>query len=80
MLSQPNYAIIEQLQYSINIMPKTNKSIIKRMRITKTGKIMRMPGGINHFQAKKSRNKQTAKGMTQMSKRQSEMVIAYLKH
>ena len=40
---------------------KTNKSILKRMRITKTGKIMRMPGGINHFQAKMKRSKQTNK-------------------
>ncbi|MDO8523251.1 MAG: 50S ribosomal protein L35 [bacterium] len=40
---------------------KTNKSILKRMKITKTGKIMRMPGGINHFQAKVRRSKQLSK-------------------
>ena len=39
---------------------KTNKSITKRLRVTKTGKILgRKPGG-NHFNAKQSRNRQLA--------------------
>jgi len=37
---------------------KTNKSFTKRLKITKTGKILaRKPGG-NHFNAKKRRVKQ----------------------
>jgi ribosomal protein L35 len=39
-------------------MPKTHKSILKRMRFTKTGKIMRLGSGVNHFQVKKSRSSQ----------------------
>ena len=37
---------------------KTNKSFTKRIKITKTGKLLtRTPGG-NHFNAKESRSKQ----------------------
>ena len=37
---------------------KTNKSFTKRLRFTKTGKVIsRNPGG-NHFNAKQSRKKQ----------------------
>lgn len=40
---------------------KTNKSYTKRIRVTKTGKILvRKPGG-NHFNAKESRRKQLAR-------------------
>lgn len=33
---------------------KTRKSIIKRFKITKTGKILRRPSGLDHYRAKKS--------------------------
>jgi len=33
---------------------KTRKSIAKRFKITKTGKVMRRPIGQNHLRAKKS--------------------------
>ena len=33
---------------------KTKKSILKRFKITKTGKILRRPTGIDHCRAKKS--------------------------
>jgi len=36
---------------------KTRKSITKRFKITKTGKILRRTTGLNHFRAKKSGNK-----------------------
>ncbi len=36
---------------------KTRKSVKKRFKITKTGKILRRPIGQNHFRAKKSGNK-----------------------
>ena len=40
---------------------KTNKSFSKRLKVTKNGKILTRKGGINHFNAKKSREKQLDK-------------------
>lgn len=43
----------------MNIMAqKTNKSITKRLKITRGGKIMNRKSGQNHFNAKESRKKQ----------------------
>lgn len=42
-----------------NIM-KTNKSFLKRLRVTKNGKILARKPGLNHFNAKASRSKQLA--------------------
>lgn len=39
---------------------KTNKSFTKRLKVTKTGKIMGRKPGFNHFNAKQSRVKQLA--------------------
>jgi len=36
---------------------KTRKSILKRFKFTKTGKILRRPTGLDHFRAKKSGKK-----------------------
>jgi len=36
---------------------KTRKSITKRFKFTKTGKILRRATGINHYLAKKTRKK-----------------------
>jgi len=36
---------------------KTRKSILKRFKITKTGKILRRPVGLDHYRAKKSGKK-----------------------
>jgi len=36
---------------------KTRKSILKRFKITKTGKILRRPVGQDHYRAKKSGKK-----------------------
>lgn len=36
---------------------KTRKSLIKRFKITRTGKILRRPCGQDHFRAKKSGKK-----------------------
>ncbi len=33
---------------------KTSKSVSKRIRVTRTGKIMRRPMGVDHFKTKKS--------------------------
>lgn len=35
---------------------KTRKSILKRFKITKTGKILRRATGLNHYRAKKTGN------------------------
>lgn len=37
---------------------KTNKSLTKRLRVTRQGKVLARRGGQNHFNAKESRNKQ----------------------
>lgn len=42
-------------------MSKPNKSIRKRIRITKTGKLIRRKTGQNHFNAKESRRSQRRK-------------------
>lgn len=39
---------------------KTNKSFSKRLRVTKTGKILGRKPGFNHFNAKQRRSKQLA--------------------
>jgi len=39
---------------------KTNKSLTKRMKITKTGKLLTRKPGQNHFNAKENRQKQLA--------------------
>ncbi len=39
---------------------KTNKSFLKRLKVTKTGKIIARKPGQNHFNAKASRSKQLA--------------------
>jgi len=36
------------------VMAKTNKSFLKRIKITGTGKILKRPPGQNHFNAKDS--------------------------
>lgn len=42
-------------------MIKTRKSILKRIKITKSGKILRRPVGQNHFNVKASGKKTLAK-------------------
>jgi len=62
-------------------MVKTNKSILKRMRITKARKILRSGSGINHFQAKKSRRSQLRKKRSVgLRKEQARMIKSYLHH
>ncbi|HEY4497649.1 MAG TPA: 50S ribosomal protein L35 [Candidatus Paceibacterota bacterium] len=62
-------------------MAKTNKSILKRMRITPHGKILRAGVGINHFQAKKTRSAQLQKKRQRPISPNKEMEIrSYLYH
>ncbi|OHA09103.1 MAG: hypothetical protein A3B37_00990 [Candidatus Sungbacteria bacterium RIFCSPLOWO2_01_FULL_59_16] len=42
-------------------MPKPNKSILKRIKITRRGKILRRVSGHNHFNAKESQRVQRRK-------------------
>ncbi|NCO80337.1 50S ribosomal protein L35 [bacterium] len=35
-------------------MLKTRKSILKRFKITRTGKVLRRPTGLDHYRAKKT--------------------------
>lgn len=57
---------------------KTNKSFTKRLRVTKTGKLMIRKAGQNHFNAKESRrsqqNKHRALGMTMKNKAKSRFL------
>lgn len=47
---------------------KTNKSLTKRLKVTKNGKILSRTPGFNHFNAKQSRTKQlSGKKMDQQS-------------
>lgn len=39
---------------------KTNKSLTKRLKVTKNGKIMSRAPGFNHFNSRQSRTKQLA--------------------
>ncbi len=45
---------------------KTNKSFTKRLKVTKTGKVIARKPGHNHFNAKESRAKQLDKNNTQV--------------
>jgi len=38
-------------------MAKTRKSVLKRFKITKSGKVLRRPTGLDHYRAKKSGKK-----------------------
>ncbi|MFH1451090.1 MAG: 50S ribosomal protein L35 [bacterium] len=47
---------------------KTRKSIAKRFKVTKTGKILRRATGLNHYGAKKTgANKRKNRKMVQLS-------------
>jgi ribosomal protein L35 len=57
---------------------KTNKSFTKRLKITRTGKIIARKPGQNHFNAKESRHKQLSQRRSQsltFSKKNSQRFI-----
>ncbi|MDE1925026.1 MAG: 50S ribosomal protein L35 [Patescibacteria group bacterium] len=57
---------------------KTNKSFTKRLKITRTGKLIARKPGQNHFNAKESRNKQMNGRRTahfSLSKKMSQIYI-----
>lgn len=65
----------------MSFMAKTNKSIIKRLKITTTGKILRAGVGLNHYQAKQKRSSQLhKKRLNEINKYQINQIRSYLKH
>lgn len=58
---------------------KTRKSIIKRFKITKTGKILRRLAGQNHFRAKKPRDLIRAKRKwVELPKEEAKLIKRFL--
>jgi len=59
---------------------KTRKSIIKRFKITKTGKILRRPTGQDHYRAKKSGGKiRKSRKLIRVSKAEAKKIKKLLK-
>lgn len=59
---------------------KTRKSITKRFKITKTGKILRRPTGLNHYRAKKSGKKiRQSRKMIRLSKSEAKKIKRLLR-
>ena len=62
-------------------MAKTRKSISKRFKITKTGRILRRPVGLNHYRAKKSGKKiRKSRKWVQLSKPEAKKIKKLLKY
>ena len=60
-------------------MNKTKKALIKRFKITGTGKILRRLAGQNHYRAKKTgQAKRTGRKWVQLSKSETKRVKRYL--
>jgi ribosomal protein L35 len=59
---------------------KTNKSFTKRLRVTKTGKVLGRKAGFNHFNAKQRRVKQLAGKVPQVITLTKKVVQQNLPH
>jgi len=62
-------------------MTKTNKSLSKRLKITRKGKILIRKGGQIHFRAKKKRSKELAQKRRvelKLSKKQLKQYLPYI--
>jgi len=58
---------------------KTRKSIIKRFKITKTGKILRRATGQDHYRAKKSgKKKRLKRKWVEVSKPEAKIIKKFL--
>ncbi|MCD6410364.1 50S ribosomal protein L35 [bacterium] len=58
---------------------KTRKSLLKRFKITKTGKILRRIPGQNHFRAKKPRSViREKRKWVEVSKEEAQIIKKYL--
>jgi len=59
---------------------KTRKSIKKRFKITKTGKVLRKPSGQDHFRAKKTgKKKRQLRKSVEVSKSEAKRIKKLLK-
>ncbi len=59
---------------------KTRKSITKRFKFTKTGKILRRPTGLDHYRAKKSGKKvREGRKWVRLSKTEAKKIKKFLK-
>jgi len=60
---------------------KTRKSIKKRFKITKTGKVLRRPTGLDHYRAKKSgKKKRGSRKLVEVSKPEAKKIKKLLKY
>ncbi len=57
---------------------KTNKSLTKRLKVTKKGKILSRTPGFNHFNAKQSRSKQLSGKRMDRQSLSNKIVRTYL--
>ena len=57
---------------------KTNKSLTKRLKVTKKGKILARAPGFNHFNAKQSRTKQLAGRKMNLQSLSNKNIRTYL--
>lgn len=57
---------------------KTNKSLSKRLKVTKNGKILSRAPGFNHFNAKQSRAKQLSGRKMNQQKFSNKVIRTYL--
>ncbi len=57
---------------------KTNKSLTKRLKVTKKGKILSRTPGFNHFNAKQSRTKQLSGRKMDNQSLSNKIVRTYL--
>ncbi len=59
---------------------KSRKSVTKRFRITKTGKILRRASGLNHYRAKKSgKETRESRKWVKVSKSETKAIRKILK-
>jgi len=59
---------------------KTRKSITKRFKFTKTGKVLRRPTGLDHYRAKKSGKKvREGRKWVELSKFEAKKIKKLLK-
>lgn len=59
-------------------MPKTNKSLMKRLKVTKNGKVLARKPGQNHFNAKAKRSEQLAGKKLHEVKLKNKLMGTYL--
>jgi large subunit ribosomal protein L35 len=63
---------------------KSRQSILKRFKITKTGKILRRVAGLDHYRAKKSgkqiRHKRKSVNVSKGEAKQIKRILKYVKY